>query len=175
METDKIKDAPRRQHYYFAHIYLRDGAFSHPKLFIDELFKDDSTQYLKIRWAINGFDSKAEEDDFIPADGLEAFPIKIGNDFYGALVQLPKPERMAEAYFVAIVLPTDADASTPCNFFTLEFSRYDDGSDKTVLGNWAGEGAHFNLGSGPMPEKQAFIDAIEERMSNRPKIGKIRI
>lgn len=174
MTTDKIKDNPRRQHYHFAHVYLRDRAFGNAKLLIDELSKDDSAEFLKIRWILTGFNSKDAEDDFITNEGLEAFPFKVGNDFYGVLVQLPKPERIAEAYFAAIILSVDADTSTACRFYTLEFSKRDDGSHNTVLGEWVGKGTHFNLGPGPAPEQQAFIDAIKEKMSKQPKIGEVR-
>jgi len=168
MGIDRVKDAPRRQHYYFAHEYLRERAQQHPKLLVEKLREESGTSYLSFLWVSRGFAVKGEEDEFIPADGLECFPIEIGSEYYGALVQFPTPEKMAEAYFVAILLPASEGASASAEFFTLEFSMDDDRSKKTVLGKWGG-GSHFNLGSGPPPEKGAFLNAIHDLALNRPK------
>lgn len=161
MEIDKGKDAPRRQHYYFAHQYLRERAQQHPKLLIEKLRGESGTIYLSVLWLSRGLAVKGEGDDFIPANGLECFPIEIGDEYYGALVQFPTPEKIAEAYFIALILPVTEEASVLCEFYTLEFSKNEDGSRRTVLGKWI-DGSHFNLGSGPAPEKEAFLDAIPE-------------
>jgi hypothetical protein len=165
---DPVKDAPRRQHYFFAHQYLRERAQQVPKLLVANLRKESGTRYLSSLWVTQGFAAKREEDDFIPADGLKCFPIEIGNEYYGALVQFPTPQKMTEAYFAAIILPVDETASPPCEFFTLEFSLNNDRSKTTVLG-LRGDTTHFNLGSGPLPDKEAFLGAINKLVLNRPE------
>ena len=175
MAVDRTKDAPRRQHYYFAHIYLRDRAFDHPKLLVDKLREETATKYLSFLWLSRGMASKAEEDDFIPADGLQCFPIDIGDEYYGALVQFPTPKKMTECYFVAVILPVDANASTQPNFFTLEFTINNDGSEDTVVGKWNSSGSHFNLVAESAPEKEVFVETIRKLMLERPKITGIRI
>ncbi len=113
--------------------------------------------------------SKDESVEFIPPTGLACFPIDIGSDYYGALVQFPTPERIREAYFVAIIMPTSQTAPEHCEFFTLEFSKSQDGSKRTVFGKWS-DGSHFNMGDGPAPEKEAFVEAISELLAGRNKI-----
>lgn len=159
MGLDPEEDRPRRQHYYFAHQYLREKAQDHPRLLIDKLREDSATRYLRFHWVSCGLAAKSETDEFIPADGLGCFPIDIDTDWYGVLVQLPTPERMAEAYFVAIILPTFDTALDACEFFALEFSKNMDGSKRTVFGKWC-DGSHLNMGDGPSPEREAFIDSI---------------
>lgn len=158
-EIDPIRDAPRRQHYYFAHQYLRDRAQQNPEPLVDNLRKETGTKYLKFLWVSRGFAAKREEDDFIPADGLKCFPIEIGNEYFGALVEFPTPEKMTEAYFAAIILPVRAQPSVPAEFFTLEFSL--NRSEGTILCKWV-EGSHFNLGDGPPPQREAFVEAISK-------------
>jgi hypothetical protein len=169
MGIDRVKDAPRRQHYYFAHQYLRERAQQHPKLLVEKLREESGISYLSFLWVSRGLAVKGAEDEFIAAEGLECFPIEIGDEYYGALVQFPTPQKLAEAYFVAIILPVSEDVSASAKFFTLEFSMNNDRSKKTVLGQWS-DGSHFNLGSGPSPEKEAFIEAISSLVLNRPKV-----
>jgi len=67
---------------------------------------------------------------------------------------------MAEAYFVAIILRDSAsDSNVACRYITLEFGKDDDGSHRTVLGEWQ-DGSHFSYCSTPLPEKQAFLEAV---------------
>jgi hypothetical protein len=169
MAIDRLKDASRRQHYYFAHNFLRDRVFEHPKLFVDKHREELGTKYLSFLWLIVGETSKADEDDFIPPDGLRCFPIDIGDEYYGLLVQFPTPKKMTEAYFVAIILPVDADDSMPCNFFTLEFTINNDGSEGTVVGEWNSRGSHFSLAAKSAPEKEAFVETVRRLMLDRPR------
>ncbi len=183
MENDKIKDAPRPHHYYFAHIYLRDRAREAAKQIVERFRGESGTRYLTSQWKKRWLAMKAETDEFISSDRLECFPIDLSSDYYGALVQLPKPERTAEAYFVAFILPADADYSTEADFYTLEYSKYRDTVEKTMLGQWVNK-IHFNLGSGSAPEREAFVEALRQMMikrsqkkksSDKDKVGRIRI
>lgn len=169
MEIDRIKNAPRRQHYYFAHNFLRDRAFEHPKLFVEKFREKLATKYLRFLWLTTGNLSKADEDDFIPDDGLQCFPIDIGDKYYGVLIQFPTPQKMTEAYFAAIILPIDADDSMLCNFFTLEFTINNDGSEGTVVGKWNSRGSHFSLVAKSAPEKEAFVETVRQLVLDRPK------
>jgi hypothetical protein len=163
MEIDPA-DGPRTQHYYFAHQYLRERAQGHPALLIEELRKETALRYLGFLWISRGMALIDNEDDFIPPKGLRCFPIDIGR-YYGALVQFPTPQRVAEAYFVAVLLPIWEDDPKFCEFYTLEFTPVrEDRPNGTILGKWQG-GSHFNFGAGPPPDKEAFLDALEERLS----------
>lgn len=169
MAIDRIKDSPRQQHYYFAHRFLRDRVFEHPKLFVDKHREELGTKYLSFLWLVVGETSKADEDDFIPPDGLQCFSLDFDDEYYGLLVQFPTPEKMTEAYFVAVVLPVGAvDDSAQCNFFTLEFTINNDGSEGTVVGKWNSRGSHFSLVAKSAPEKEAFVETIRQLTLDRP-------
>ena len=71
-------------------------------------------------------------------------------------MKLPKPERMAEAYFVAV-----AEKDKTTRYFTLELTSGMSKCDaSTILGEWKPDGKHINYGCGPKPEKQEFLKAI---------------
>lgn len=174
MSIDPVKDAPRRQHYYFAHQYLRERAEQNPKLLVSTLREKSGTYYLGFHWGLTAIALKDQVDEDIPADGLECFPVEIDDEYYGVLVQFPEPKKMTEAYFVAILIPISEGDSAPAEFFTLEFSLNDNRSQRTVLGEWKG-GSHFNYGDGPPPEKEAFLDAIRRLVLNRAKKAGLQI
>lgn len=161
-------DAPRQQHYYFVHQYLTERAGHNAKFLVDKLREDSASKYLSILWISRGQAAKADEDAFIPADGLECFPVEIDDEHYGVIIQFPKPERMTEAYFVAIIVNPENNDSNYHRFITLEFSKNSDGSKCTVLGEWKG-GSHFNYGDGGAPQREAFLNAICNLGFNHPK------
>jgi hypothetical protein len=156
--------SPRRQHYVFAHQYLREKAERMPVETVEMLSNPTATNYLSTLWVTLAFSSQAEEDEFIPADGIECFPIQISDTCSAVIVQLPPPERITEAYFVAIVVWHDgshsqSEAKVRHRYITLELSENLSGIRHTILGEWK-DGNHQNHGEGPDPNKDAFIKAV---------------
>ena len=174
MKKPGIEDPPRRQHYYFVHTYLCDRAWEHGKLLVNNLRTKTGTAYLQTLWVLRGLTSETAEDGFIDSEGLDCSPIKIGDDYYGAIVQFPNPVRMTEAYFAAIILPVGADISTPADYYTLEFTIHNDGSEGTVLGYWRG-GMHASLIPTPEPNKEAFLSTITELILKRENRRSFRL
>jgi hypothetical protein len=162
-------DAPRQQHYYFAHRYLVERTEQMPLYMIETLSKPTAARYLSTLWVSTGLGFKAPEDEFISAEGIECFPMQISETCSAVVVQLPPPERMAEAYFVAIVVWQEPNQLEPENpkvrhrFITLELSEDLSGSPHTILGEWDG-GSHCNYGKGPTPNREAFIKAVLDLM-----------
>jgi hypothetical protein len=158
--VDREKDAPRRQHYHFAHVALREKAMSFPKALVDNLRGESGLRRLNFYWMSEAMALKCAEEEFIPADGLACFAVDLNESYYGVVVHLPRPERMAEAYFVAIILrDSGQDSKVTCRYITLELGRNKDRSHRTVLGEWK-DGSHFSYRSGPPPEREAFIEAL---------------
>jgi len=169
---DRAKDDPRPQHYHFAHIYLREKAMVIPEPLVNDLRGESGLRRLNFYWMSNAMALRSPNEEFIQADGLDCIPVKLNADYYGVIVQLPQPERMAEAYFVAIILRDSEKNELPsgsskpmCRYITLEFGKNKDGSKRTVLGEWK-NGSHFSYGSGPIPEPQAFLEAIRRLIVN---------
>ena len=167
MAIDRTKYIPRRQHYYFVHDYLRERVFANSKLLVEKLREETGTKYLRHLWQKIGDAGKAEKKNFISADDLQCFPIDFGDEYYGALIQLPMPKRMTEAYFAAVILPVNAGGFIECRFFTLEFTLKTDGSEATVVGGWNGYGGHLNFGVESAPEKEAFLETVRHLTINR--------
>jgi hypothetical protein len=158
--VDGEKDAPRQQHYHFAHVALREKAMSFPKALVDNLRGESGLRRINFYWTSEAMAFKRAEEEFIPVDGLACFAVDLNESYYGVVVQLPRPERMAEAYFVAIILrDSGQDSKVTCRYITLELGRNKDGSHRTVLGEWK-NGSHFGYHSGPPPEREAFIVAV---------------
>jgi len=84
----------------------------------------------------------------------------------GVLIEMPKPLKMPEAHFVAILLVAELNRESTTSpkiaYYTLEKSSVPGGPDFTMLGRWSGDGVHSNLGCGPPPEKEAFLSAVTE-------------
>lgn len=157
--TVDLEKEPRRQHYAFAHIYLREK-LPFAKIFVENITKPDS-KFLNSYWVSSAMHFKPNEDEFIPPNGLCAYPFKFSPNLNGAIIQLPQPKRMAEAFFVAAVLEESEDYSEiKSRYITLELGANEDGSGRTVLGEW--RGSHFNYGSGPEPTVEAFLGSLQK-------------
>jgi hypothetical protein len=146
----------RLQHYSFAHLFLRDKAFGNPVTTVDLLSQENGAKYLQSLWITRGFATKDANDDFIGPDGIECSSFLAGDEYRGVIVKFPEPVGQPEAYFIAIVVPTEAkrDDKCSCRYFTLELSSA--APDATILGEWIGE-LHSNLGSGP-PAAQGYFE-----------------
>jgi hypothetical protein len=63
-----------------------------------------------------------------------------------------------------VIAPTRAGATGGLRFFTLEESiDFETGGRATVFAEWLGhpQPKHHHMGTGPMPELAAFLEAIE--------------
>jgi hypothetical protein len=160
----------RHQHYQFAHVILPKVACSYPEKFLETLHSPNGQQFLLETWN-NAGKNFGFEKSIDPMDlrySIESF-----NDIYSAVViELPKPERMTEAYFVALVFQKQkrllsSIKSILAHYFTLELGvDITDKSTYTVLCEWkidkkGSPASHMNYGDGPPPEKEAFLEALK--------------
>ena len=69
---------------------------------------------------------------------------------------------MTEAFFVAVVVEEGEDnAEVRSRYITLELSANNDGTAKTIVGEWRG-GSHVNYGRGPDPTPELFLEKVRE-------------
>ncbi|MFP4436329.1 MAG: hypothetical protein ACLFVO_03705 [Chloroflexaceae bacterium] len=154
---------PRGQHYAFAHRVLPALAWTHPDRLLELLTSSERDAFLQAVWA-----SAGEQQP--PADQVDGAVLHSSIHHHGphtiSLIILPPPIASIEAYFVALVF-TDASAaniaatgSDSVRCFTLESGRNIFTEEEyTVLAEWRQDG-HYNLGSGPPPESQAFLERL---------------
>lgn len=150
-------------HYYLAHYVLRYSALMNPLTYVG--------------LSVSPLIGKLVEHLFEKLEGLcgkpvpftidqvKFYPRKV-NEFPLVVIELPEPQEVAEAYFVALYVPVDPSADPlPSNseiqarFFTLEKGFTLDDSSRTVLGEWS-ETTHSNLGTGPDPKLENFVQAL---------------
>lgn len=123
---------PRRQHYVFAHQYLRDIVLNYPQDAVKHLGSDAGVNFLKSQWEI--FSSQEAYESFIPANNLNCFPFPVSENCTVIIVQFPTPKCPTEAYFAGIVAFRSEAEDWSCRYFTLELMAGPQQSQQTVLG-----------------------------------------
>ncbi|RYG73060.1 hypothetical protein EON80_03610 [bacterium] len=173
---------PRDQHYIFAHRFLPALAFQMGATIIMILGRedqDDSESLLHEVWKDIALQQEIPVDEQIDSSALKASCGRIG-DKAVAIIQLPPPEAVTEAHFVAIVsdLPAEpaGDASedikvleqqlraAPTRYFTLENGYPLDGTPRTTFCEWTKD-SHLNMGTGPEPNLEAFRAFLKEKLT----------
>lgn len=168
----------RNHHYVFAHVALRQLFFDKPEGFLGVLSSPRAPQLLKDLWLEVGKRvSDAGEGAILPPDGLFATVGALGPRPC-AVVTLPKPEGITEAFMVAAVVNASIEGEgedaklvpigdPPAFYYTLEKGMSDPGKTRTVLCSWNAEDSHANYGDGPAPEPRAFLGAVEKLISGK--------
>lgn len=164
-------DEPRCHHYTLAHYALRSVAFDDPLAYLGILVSPDARSFLA--HLLRSVSEHCKEQEPQPDFGIEditVHPVRVGR-YPCAVIELPRPRAITEAYFTAAVLLADpADGlpvSTPMElrYFTLEKGFVLAGPPRTVLCEWTSEGTHVNYGDGPVPQLEAFVRAVAESVS----------
>jgi hypothetical protein len=169
-EQPKIKERPNCHHYTFAHVALRQMAFSHPVGCLGVLASPDATKFLSDIWKdVDEHCKKRGETSTINPREFVVHKLCLG-DYPCAIIEMPEPWFVTGAYFIGIVLkvpineidPNDRDA--PVDYFTLEKTVDFDNAPPAILCAWTKEGSHVNFGTGSEPTVAAFIAELEKRM-----------
>lgn len=138
-------------HYLFAHKVLPSVLWEGDSM-LGILANPENQEYLTTIWNKVPL-STGQLPAILPPDGLGYSSHWIGGEHLVFLVQMPPPIRQPEAYFVCIT------SSPEIQYFTLEKSRADDGSECTAFCSWTAE-RHYNFGWGPEPVKEAFLKKL---------------
>ena len=150
----------RGQHYGFAHRILPSLTWAHPERLLSLLMSSERDAFLQAVW-------KAAGENQGPSDQVDGATLGSSVHRHGhsaiALIGLPDPVAPAEAYFVAIIFddqPSSNAAETlphRVRYFTLELGlNIFTNEAYTVFAEWRKDG-HYNLGSGPPPQSEAFL------------------
>lgn len=160
---------PRKHHYIFAHQALPGLFHANPDKFI-ELVNQAGPSLINEIW--QQLAEELEPADRLPADGLGCELKRLSNDTLVALITLPAPLGMTEAYFIALAYRPEVrrnllfkEKDAIVRFITLENGFTLDNEPRTVLCEWTKE-AHLNRGDGPPPTLEAFSIIVEEILSD---------
>lgn len=151
--------AARPHHYIFAHRALPAYFLEDPDRFFTVLERDGE-QFLYHYWEHIG--RGLDVADRLSPDGLWFDMQFFEDDFKIAIIAMPEPEFVPEAFMMAIIYqPALEDGfGMIARYFTLEYG-YGYGPDemRTVFCEWVG-GAHSNYGDGPDPTPEDFLEHI---------------
>jgi hypothetical protein len=95
----------------------------------------------------------------VALDGLACEVRKVEGAILSALISLPPPQRITEAYFVAPVFHPEMEGKeAQARYITLEYNpEYD---NKSVLCEWTAGDSHLYKGEGPEPNLEDFWKAV---------------
>ena len=183
-KLEMVRETPRGQHYQFAHVKLRDRTLLHPYGFLLHLNqpRESRVRGLSALW----FTSNVPGEPYLEPTGLDCISNDVDDSYHFFVVKFPRPERMTEAFFSAIVIPKDiapeANGENPdnrCRYLTLELGISETQRTlNTVMCEWR-RGAHFNYGIGPDPMVDEFIQRVRALMlaekNGRPIIDELKL
>ena len=181
-------------HYAFAHRFLPRYVQQNPRAFFALVFGKDShggamnpDRFIQSRWSMifevasglapQGRDESKEGILFRRVSDL-TMTTHVLADRAVAMVQMPSPERSAEAWFVAAILeasPVNLKAWSPdlgARVFTLEsleagmHPELPDARQRGVFCEWTKSGEHRNFGFNIRAEPDAFLSAVTAAMQS---------
>ena len=181
-----FEDRPpiRRMLYYFQHYALREASFMRDERLTESIaagrIEDRFAAYLWAKSAIFAAMAGAIPSALLPPlmpkspadpaqqaldEGVKiAMAIAIHSrrvgEFTAISFDMPTPEYVAEAHFLAIVYRGEDSAATP-KYFTLE-RRSGDG-DPPVICEWTADGVHHYRGEYLIPERDSFARNVLSR------------
>jgi hypothetical protein len=177
-----VSDNSRTLHYLFAHRVLPDLAFEDPLQFMAILAAPDAEQKLHELWMTVGrtlAEGQGGARQVPSSEGLSVTRTRLAGRAC-AVIEMPRPEAEAEAYYVAAVLDHNLDQSRAAPpeakpqlfYYTLEkATSLSDGSDRTMLSRWSSKTDHASLGDGPPAETKAFLEAVEGMVTEQTRVG----
>ena len=156
--------AARAHHYTFAHRYVPAVFASDPSKFMANLARD-GMKFIIWMWDRAG--QNTPPDDRIAPDGLAETMRKGTQNVEVAIITLPTPEKITEAYFVAAAYHPDINGELFSRYFTLEHTIIDlkAGTPGTMFCGWSGT-IHSNMGGGPAPELEAFYQVVQDKLTS---------
>ncbi|MHC5019373.1 MAG: hypothetical protein ACYTGX_04540 [Planctomycetota bacterium] len=166
----------RPHHYTFAHRATPGAFWRDPAEFVAALCSESGQEIVTNVWNAIGADiEQSGAGEALASDGLHVTPTELdGRE--AAIISLPAPEVMTEAWFIAVVAPTPyvtvAEGEAPdARYFTLEktLSLAPDGAeepdmDLAVLCEWTHDGTHANTSVIVPASLERFEVAVLERL-----------
>ncbi len=156
----------RMHHYLFAHKALTQMALQGPPKMLDLLSTPMGTPFLLDMWESVGKD--LEKAQRMEPDGLGCESRQLDGGRKVVVVRMPPPQSATEAYFVGILIKPESrkmlvfKEPAQVRYLTLELGASMDGQARTVLCEWTTDGSHVNMGDGPAPNLDAFVDAVSK-------------
>lgn len=152
--------------YLFAHKYLPQALHREPRLALALALSKENEKLVMDMWQDCREQSILIGAAPVPPDGLTVAGGPINEETAGALIVMPVPLEMPEAYYAFVFIPMtegkDGIEAGSISYYTLERSiSLTSDSGRTVIGAWTADGTHLNYGTGPAPDDiEAFMRAV---------------
>lgn len=157
------KDNGPAPDYVFAHYALRQIAFSDPLRFLAIAASPEAGDFVNA--VLKDVAEQCGQQTTFDAASVKIHPVRI-KGFPCAVIELPEPREIAEAFMVALVALIDTSSNEPPDpdsvrgrYFTLEKGFSLSSEPRTVLAEWDMT-SHSNYGDGPPATVEAFSAAL---------------
>lgn len=159
MTVPPAPSEPRVAHYLYAHRAVPRAFLRNPPAILGILGSKDAMEFLSGMWRV--LDRELEPQHRLPATGLSVSCFELADDIFAAVVTMPPPQRVFEAFFVGCCARLEGEAPF-ARAFTLDLAGPPVPHPQTGLLEWNAEGEHELLETpGTEPDLTAFTDAIE--------------
>ena len=130
----------------------------------------EGLRFLEHCWQRTG--EKVEPGLSLVADGLGYTLRELPQGWVVVVITLPPPQRIAEAYFVALLYQPAAATSTT-RVFTLEQGLSSplatDSTPTTILCEWANDSTHYNMGPTQATDVETFLASLTPFLGLEPE------
>jgi hypothetical protein len=154
---------PRVPHYLFAHRAVPRAFLRNPESILPIMASDRGMEFLSGMWDV--IDREIEPQQRIDHGALAVQTYELPSDIWVAMVTMPPPQRVFEAYFVACAARLEGD--TFARALTLDLAGPPTADAETGVLEWDVEGKHEFLEPGCPPRVDAFIDVLERLLVPR--------
>ncbi len=157
--SDANYDKPRQQYYTYAHRLLPMLFFDKPDMFMKIMRHPNALDFLRSQWDM----LSKHTGNTDPYTGLDYETRALEDGTFIAIITLPPPVTVTEAYYVAAVYrPAVPDLPPVIRYFTLEFGASFDPSapQRRVLCEWLKTPQHMNYGGQDAPDQAGFLRLI---------------
>jgi hypothetical protein len=137
--------------------FLRD-----PAPIMGILGSGDAMAFLSGMWDI--IDREVEDEPRIDRSGLAVSFYELPDDVFVVMITMPPPQRVLEAFFLALVVRLEGD--TFARALSLDLAGPLGPNPLVGILEWDAEGNRTLLQPTCDPEPSAFIDAIETIVAN---------
>lgn len=165
---------PRFHHYQFAHVAIPQIAFAQQRALLGLLASPEADDFIaRVLWRVQAEGGASRALDF-DASEIKLHRVRVLGQPC-ALLEMPPPLALTEAYFTAIVF-MDAEESA-VRYFTLERGDSELTLHGTVFGEWIVEAErlkHRHLGDGRAPNAGEFLADIGA-MLEAPRAAKAQL
>ena len=148
------ENLPRFHHYVFVHTILKDLFFENGVQLIEVFGSPTGRQTLINLWEKVGSD--IEGDELLPSENMDVKNYK-KNDFEICLIQLPQPEKVTEAYYIALISGPQGKY-----YYTLEHTYGPD----PVICFWEND-THGNTGKHIKADGELFVNSVIESIDKK--------